>query len=264
MFNEIKWILKFITTLRVALKRSTLPNAVAYHTGPYMLVLYSTRTQWVQGDMSFKQILRHPVWAFRLIAGDSNPTMKETQMPRKKQIYWYFAEESETLRYDDNRKIILGETHTVKGQPELCKHGLHASKHPFDALEYAPGNILYQVELSGKVIHGGDKSVALERKYLRKIDAEPILREFARWCASQVIHLWDCPPVVEEYLETGNEGLRDAAWAAADAARAAAWAAWAAADAARAAADAARDAARDAQRQKLMEMLEQAEWVEKG
>ena len=47
-----------------------------------------------------------------------------------------------------------------------------------------------------------------------------------------MIHLWDAPPVVREYLETGDETKRAAAWAAAgaaawDAAGAAAWeAAW--------------------------------------
>jgi hypothetical protein len=61
-----------------------------------------------------------------------------------------------------------------------------------------------------------------------------MLRDFARQCALDVVHLWDCPPIVKEYLTTGDESLwaaaRDAAWAAAwaaawDAARAAAWAA---------------------------------------
>lgn len=32
--------------------------------------------------------------------------------------------------------------------------------------------------------------------------------EFARWCALQVIHIWNAPKVVREYLETGNEEIR--------------------------------------------------------
>lgn len=35
------------------------------------------------------------------------------------------------------------------------------------------------------------------------------LREFARWCALQVIDKWDAPVSVREYLETGNESLRE-------------------------------------------------------
>ena len=73
---------------------------------------------------------------------------------------------------------------------------------------------------------------------LRAVEGhEKEIRQFARDCALDVIHLWDAPSVVKEYLETGDEKLRDAA-------RDAAWdAAWAAAMAARAAAMAARDAA---------------------
>ena len=85
------------------------------------------------------------------------------------------------------------------------------------------------------------------------------LREFARWCALQVIDLWDAPDVVYEYLKTGDETLRDAA-------RAAAWGivrndardiAWAAAVDATwyVAGNTAFDAMRDAQIEKLKEMI---------
>lgn len=80
------------------------------------------------------------------------------------------------------------------------------------------------------------------------------VRQFARWCALSVIHLWDAPQVVEDYLTSGDERLRAAAAWAADRA-AAAWAAdrtAAARDAARAAA---RDAADDAQKAKLLEIM---------
>ena len=129
-----------------------------------------------------------------------------------------------------------------------CDSGLHASEHPMDALEYAPGPILHLVELEGDLVSHGDpadKWVGRRRKILATIDATELLKEFARWCALQVIHLWDAPDIVRRYLETGDESLsaaasaaaRDAAWAAWDAAsaaaRAAAWAAaWAAASAA--------------------------------
>jgi len=48
-------------------------------------------------------------------------------------------------------------------------------------------------------------------------------REFACWCALSVIHLWDAPKVVIQYLETQDESIRDAAMAAWDAAWDAAW-----------------------------------------
>jgi hypothetical protein len=131
--------------------------------------------------------------------------------------------------------------------------GLHASEHPFDALQFAPGSLLHLVELGGELIEHGspvDKVAARRRKIVSTIDAEPLLREFARKCALSVIHIWDAPEVVKQYLATGDESLRDAAWdAATDSATYAAWDAseGSATDAARAAAtDAARAAAWDA------------------
>ena len=92
----------------------------------------------------------------------------------------YFARKERKLRYGDNRTIRIGRTHKVKPPIKLCERGLHASKRPMDALEYAPGPILYLVELSGEIIHGDDKSVATERTYLSGFDATELLREFAR------------------------------------------------------------------------------------
>jgi hypothetical protein len=139
---------------------------------------------------------------------------------------------------------------------KLCVRGLHASVHPLDALMYAPGNTLCLVELGGEIVESDDKCVATRRRIIARFDAEPLLRKFARDCASSVLHLWDAPQVVRDYLKTGDESLRAAAGAAAgDAAGAAAgdaaWAAaWAAAGAAAGAAAvaAARSAARTAAR----------------
>jgi hypothetical protein len=155
--------------------------------------------------------------------------------------------------------------------------GLHASGHPFDALLYAPGSTLHLVHLDGELIEHGspvDKVAARRRKIVATIDAEPLLREFARKCALSVIHLWDAPEVVKQYLTTGDESLRaaagddagddawDAAWAAwaARAARDAAWAAWAARDARDAARAAVGNAAAAAeeQRQLFAEMVDAA------
>ena len=87
--------------------------------------------------------------------------------------------------------------------------------------------MLHLVEIDGELVTHGDppdKVVGRRRKILASIDATDLLREFARWCALQVIHLWECPDVVRRYLETGDESIRAAAWDAAwAAARAAAW-----------------------------------------
>jgi hypothetical protein len=143
---------------------------------------------------------------------------------------WWFCDENETLGYGDGRPVQCGKTHTVEGELELCGNGLHASKRLIDALMYASGSILYRVELGGQILHGSDKSCATERTYLARVDCDDILRTFARSCALDVIHLWDAPQVVKDYLATGDDSIRDAAGAAAGAAaraaaRAAAWAA---------------------------------------
>lgn len=64
--------------------------------------------------------------------------------------YWFFGN---TLR--NGRPIPAdGEWTEVKGRLELCKHGLHASLEPFDALRYTPGPNLALVELGGDVVRG--------------------------------------------------------------------------------------------------------------
>ena len=158
-----------------------------------------------------------------------------------------------------------------RGKLLPCERGLHASDRLIDALQYAPGWTLCRVRMGGTIKRETDKLVARERTILWRIDATDVLRAFACKCALDVAHLWDMPPIVRKYLETGDESIRAAAWAAAwaaardaawdaarDAARAAAWAA--ARAAARPAAwdaawDAAWAAARDAQNTALTETV---------
>jgi hypothetical protein len=173
-------------------------------------------------------------------------------MDTQTKYYWHFAQVADDgkprLGYGDKREVLVGETSRVVGTPVLCKSGLHASGRLWDALSYVHADklALCRVTLGGEIVDGDGKSAATERTVIAMLDAEAtdkLLRDFARWCALQVIHLWDAPDVVRRYLETGDESLRaaarDAAWDAArdaawDAARAAAWAAawdaaWAAA-----------------------------------
>ena len=180
----------------------------------------------------------------------------------------------------------IGEWLVHTGNIDPCVSGLHASEHPFDALGYAPGPMLHRVELDGDLqSHGNpiDKWVGRRRKIIKTIDATEMLRAFARWCALQVIHLWDAPEVVRLYLESGDESLRDASgdasgaasWAASravswdaswTASRAASWdASWAASRAASwaaawaAAGAASWDASRDAHRNQFLLLVEAAE-----
>ncbi len=120
----------------------------------------------------------------------------------------------------------IGEWLVHSGTVEPCVSGLHMSEHAFDALQFSPGNLLHKVELRYELqSHGNpiDKWVGAERKITATINAEKLMRDFARWNALKVLHLWPNPPqVVVDYLKTGDESLRAAAR---DAARAAARAA---------------------------------------
>src|ERR1043166_8713729 len=136
-------------------------------------------------------------------------------MTTKKEIRGYHFSGDKLRNGEPIPKIGVWLKHI--GRVEPCVSGLHTSEHPFDALTYAPGNRLHKVILRGDLKSHGyngniDKYVGRERKILASIDAERLLRDFARWNALQVIHLWKDPPsVVVEYLKTGNEELRAAA-----------------------------------------------------
>ena len=171
--------------------------------------------------------------------------------------YYYFSNKDKKLAYDDNREIKLGTTHKVKGEPILCEHGLHASKRIIDALDYAPDSVLWIVELGGKVIHSNDKSVATERTYIGGgIDISETLRKFARMCALDVAHLWDCPDVMMQWLKTGDESIRKSARASTRArTRASARASASARDSARTSASA---SARAKQNKRLAQMVSKA------
>ena len=131
----------------------------------------------------------------------------------------------------DGRAIPpVGETLRHDGAMMICHNGFHASERVIDALQYAPGNIIHRVRMSGEVIRQDDKLCARERTILWSFNGEKVLRDFARAQARSVLHLWAAPEIVKRYLETGDEGIRDAAWdaawaAAGAAARDAAWAA---------------------------------------
>lgn len=174
---------------------------------------------------------------------------------------YYFAAEDRKLRYGDGRKIVVGETHTVditEKPLNLCNWGLHASVKPLDALNYAPGSILYVVELSGQIVEGNGKVCAEHRTYLTELDAEELLREFARRQA--LINIEKIKPycsdvdydIIITYLKTGTAELARSALLAAELARSAAWsvksavwtAAWSAAESAAWSAKSAAESAR--------------------
>ena len=144
----------------------------------------------------------------------------------KKNLAWHFV--GATLR--DGSPIPPDGQWLKYDEPlVMCKSGLHFSRTPWQALHYAPGDTLCLVEIAGKIKEDADKGVCSSRRIVARMDAELLLRYFARQQALSVLHLWDAPDVVLDYL-MGDEAARAAARAAAHEAT------WAARAAARAAA----------------------------
>ena len=130
-------------------------------------------------------------------------------------LAWHFV----GAKLLDGRPIPAdGEWLVHDGPVAICKSGLHASPDPFDALRYAPSTTLCLVECADVVERHTDKLVC-RRRIIKRRDATEMLRAFARWSALQVTHLWGAPRIVERFLETGDDSLRDDARAAAVATR---------------------------------------------
>ena len=160
------------------------------------------------------------------IRGASQTALDAPEAQAAPKLAWHFV--GDKLR--DGRQVPEdGEWLEYRGPLVLCESGLHWSREPFDALTYAPGPTLCLVEVGGEIVEGDDKGISTHRKIIARMDATELLRYFARMQALSVIHLNEglCnSEVVCDYLMTGDESLRAAAWAAArDAARDAAWAA---------------------------------------
>lgn len=175
---------------------------------------------------------------------------------------WHFLRKNEAgepvLRYGTQAPQV-GEWLEFTGEVVICQSGLHASRRAIDALEYVDWSDAVACLVDVDAVHGEqpNKLVCSRRRIVAMCDADEVLRLFARQCALGVIHLWNPPQVVVEYLTTGDESLREAAHHSAADAAAAAYAAYAAsARAAHAAAPAAASDAADAADAAAAGMLE--------
>jgi len=59
-------------------------------------------------------------------------------------------------------QFVIGETHTIKGEPRICAHGFHACEQPLDVLIYYPvaTSRFAEVILHGNVVRHDDDSKA--------------------------------------------------------------------------------------------------------
>lgn len=221
-------------------------------------------------------------------------------MSKKKEwLGWHFLADdgkvAHTGQQHSGTLVVAGQTLALDGgKIEPCMFGLHASKKPLEALQYATGSIIARVRLSGEIVEHDDKAAARSRTALWVMDASRALHICSVYYAElaldrvaaggaivdprsraalEVKLRWVNGQASDSDLAAAGAAARAAAWAAAGAAGDAAWdaagdAAWdaaraAAGDAAGAAAGAAAgDAAWDAERKLQNEMLEAALWAQ--
>ena len=183
---------------------------------------------------------------------------------------WHFMadKDGKPVLRDGSTVPAAGKWLNYEGHIEMCKSGLHASKHIIDALKYAPGPWCALVELAGDIAEQSDKMVGRRRKIILIANVDKILHEFACCCAVMAMERsnvtdersWQAVDIKLAWLHgmASDEDLAAAGEAAGaasgDASGDAAMAA--AGDAARAAAGAAaRAAAGDAARAKQREIF---------
>lgn len=134
-------------------------------------------------------------------------------------IHFFHFTDGNKLR-DGTKLPEIGEVLTYQGTPKICNCGLHASRHPSDALQYAPGEQLHLVTLGKVWEEQSDKVVSDKRTILSSIDSTKILLKCARKYALDVGHLWNMPTIVKKFLVTGDFRLQsDAMDAASNTAR---------------------------------------------
>ena len=104
---------------------------------------------------------------------------------------YHYLKTDMTSRQGNEPPWTGGESRSITGPPVLCQVGYHASPTIFDALQYAPGPILCEVELGGKILTDTDKSVGQERRLIAAVNVDRELRLFACDCTERVLPLFE-------------------------------------------------------------------------
>jgi hypothetical protein len=104
-----------------------------------------------------------------------------------KVISWLWLPDNGCLSYPPYTKVEVGQTLTAEGPLEIYKNGIHASLRALEALQYAEGAIVCQVELSGEILESHNLLCAQHCKVLTMADATTVLHEFGCLCAEQAL-----------------------------------------------------------------------------
>jgi hypothetical protein len=131
-------------------------------------------------------------------------------------LAWHFvrlANGTPVLRDGFTPVPPVGKWLEVQGPLVMCRRGLHASWRALDALRFVSwanaGACLVEVEGVGQEYI--DKFVCSRRRVLGWAPCDDLLRVFARESALSVSAEWEMPTIVRQYLETGDDVLRETA-----------------------------------------------------
>ena len=129
-----------------------------------------------------------------------------------------------------NQKWTLGEWVSVDGELDMCHHGLHASREPYDAFSYVPGEILALVECRGKHLKEENKECWQEQKVIKAYEwtkkdslklaiysAELVLKNFEKEYPEDK-RPREAIEAAKKVLFKDNQDTRSAAWSAAESA----------------------------------------------
>lgn len=109
---------------------------------------------------------------------------------------WFFS--------DARSAAPVGVTLRHEGPTPPRDVGLFASVRARDALMFGGGCTVQRVACGGEIVQENRGLACSERTVLWSADATKEIQVFARWCASQVVHLWDAPQTVLGFLPTGE------------------------------------------------------------
>lgn len=103
-----------------------------------------------------------------------------------------------------------GVTLKYNGDLVMGYNGFHACRDINDAFWWNfAGDTICRVYCSGEIIEHQDRLVCSCRTIVARRCATAMLRDYARACALDVIHLWDAPKVVVRFLESGDHAILD-------------------------------------------------------
>ena len=128
--------------------------------------------------------------------------------PAKPITAWWFSGRSGYVSGSENPDARLGLTHKLPAghSARAYLHGYHGYRDVFGGLSRGRASTLWLVELSGDIDYAPGVYAASERTYIDGgVDIAPVLREFALWCALDVVRLWRGPRESIKRLMAGDE-----------------------------------------------------------